>query len=345
MMYLFLISAFEDFFPKLDLCSNRFIYGTNLHDYYVPNCVFWNLSSPTHGGVFNFNTAAIKLVIEDCMFYRCITASYYGGSIYIQSSLAGIALSKICAVEGFTVNGYEGQFSYSSTSVNQPNSLYFVSFSGMGGGENSRCSSIHNYYGNQSISHCNSSYQNTYYYSSFSIGHTTSCVLKFCTSSSNKGSYGDIYLLGTGIKLITFSIVFNNTSPSVAIIYVVTGLSNMTFSYLKSNFNTLFMGPISISNSQIDHSGLFLTGTQVLLLDNNSIGSNQHTPYIEHFSTYLCHIETPPPSLTLMIENLSPCQTLPNPPTPHQTNPNECSQLFESSFLNYYVLFNFLIIL
>ena len=212
MWYLFLISAFEDFFPKQDSCPTRFKYGTNLHDYYVPNCVFVDLSSSDYGGVFNFNTAVIKLVIEDCMFKFCRTNSNYGGSIYLQSSSAGIVLSKICAVEGYTASSNYGQFSYSSSSINQPNSLYFVSFSRMGA--SARYSSIYNYYGNQSISHCNSSYQITTYYSSFHIGHTTSCVLKFLTSSSNRGSSQDIYLLGSGIKLITFSIVFNNTSPT-----------------------------------------------------------------------------------------------------------------------------------
>ena len=121
--------------------------------------------------------------------------------------------------------------------------------------------------------------------------------------------------------------------------------------FFFSNDGVLFTGLILITNCVIDNLLSIYSGNSVTISGNNCVGQGlcpNNTYYIQHLSTMLCQVPTPPETTQAYEgEDLTPCMTIPKPPTPPQTlypTPSECQIEISSknSFLFVSNVFNFL---
>ena len=226
MRYLYLILSFQDFFPFLPNCPNRYKFNTDIHNYYISQCYFsTNGNINDDGGVIHYKDAVVRAVIEESIFNNCsVVNSKNGGCIYFLCSLGGIVLNKVCARDCWgiaTSSSYvsEGQFLYSQTSQNLPNSIFLSTVSFCSPiFTNCRRSSLFLNSGVQNLTSLNSSFNNVQYYSCLYNTAPSILNIDFATIANQVASHSEVIRFhSTGIRKIYFSNIVNTSSPNTAI--------------------------------------------------------------------------------------------------------------------------------
>ena len=331
-------SSFSDYFPVRPIdCLSR--YETPPANFYLADCYFKMVTHhASKGGIMCYEMVNVHLVVEFCVFDTCMSNSD-GGAIFFSSTSGGIVVSKVCAIDcSIIASTIEGCFLYSTSGSNNKNSILFSTLSRCSSNsDNDRRSAVRLGNGNQTISNVNTTYCYNDYYSAYTL--QTSIFLKVQYNQIEHcypSGYTVIYIIsGSGTILFSENNFINNSSPSTSYGLFrstpsTTLITNCVFSINKG---VLFSGALTCSNSFIQHSDSLTTGLSISLVNTKPLGE---TFEIINFGTALCITPIPNPTNiqpTVEGNELTPCRTIPLPPTPPQSlplTPTECLIFSES---------------
>ena len=338
---LFLKKLFTDYFPSSS-CESKLL--NPMANYHMFNCVFQEITATNrNGGVINYNSFRVNLLIEECSFYSCnngwTNTHHYGGCVFFQCSEGSCVLTKICAFECSSGNHnsyhHQGQFAYLENS----NVNYVIHVSVM------KCPSFRVIYyqyspiymisGKQILESYNSSFNHLYGHSGFQSYLPNNFSAKFISICSNIAASSSIFTFQgkTGVfdHLIQSTNMVNNSTPTSGNIFnsLATNI-NAENCVFANNKDILFSGSITVKDSWIQHNFSLSTGNVIILTSSISTEGVAPTFDLRHFSTGLCLIPTPGPTPQQTLNGLecTPLYTLPLPPTECGVNQQEISYQF-----------------
>jgi len=320
-----LLSHFSDYFgsaPSKEISNYQATQSPDSGWYYVDNTYIGYFYQPA---IYLSTRNDINVSIEYCMFYN-ISAGLSSGTVVANIPNGRIVVANSCFARCYLDGTDYGQAfkmvidKYTcmimSVSLTQcaPDSII------------TRYALSYHSGGKHYFSYTNASKNILYQFSSF---YCTSCVnvsISYCTIRENNAIYAySLYIQSCSNSYIQFTNIYGNNSPTANTAVVYSG-SN---SYLTYVMNCIFMensgillaaaAPgMTLTNCIIQHiSGVgsgYVTGAV-------TITTQTATHNISHFRTYYCYPLEGNEGL-----NLSPCQTIPQPPT-NCLNPESLSGL------------------
>ena len=312
-------SSYSEFFPEY--CYSRF--NEPFPGYVVSNCLFTSfVSVGGNGGAIFFQDKYMNLLVEDCTARGCY-CTISGGFLYFSSSTGACVVNRVCGINcthGVYYSSH-GQFTYVYTSAVRLNNLLMSSFIQTTPFVSTYTTSYLGN-GNQTVKSYNSSDANVYQSSSFNSVAAQSLLAAFITAVNNRNSYAHVVLINSGnsVSKLLYSNFFNNTvGTSQAIITKDTPQTNLENCVFILNNGPLLSGYLIVTNCFINHTGTLTFNTLVTIIGGNPASA---TFGLAHFATAFCvtpdEIITNPP----VFLELSPCQTIPVPPTPPRTVPS-----------------------
>lgn len=257
---------------------------------YICNCFFSrSITFLGNGGVIYISGVTLFLDASYSMFYNC--SAKIGGAIYL--SAFNSSLRRICANRcscGMNSGGHFSQIAASMYNHVEFLSVLYCSHTPSSGSYSTRLNT-----GNQSVVNTNSSTNNGYQVSGFSMESPSSFTCSFCTFSNNKVSNSMCIYLYFNSGTVQFSNIIQNESPSYGIFFVNGGSPKMSNCIFQNNQNTLFYvnsGSLEVLHSLIGHSGKFSSKVSIITLTNNSFTS-AITYQIHFFNSIFCHADFP----------------------------------------------------
>jgi len=321
-------SSFSEYFPgdplflKLDSVKQPPL----PYNYFYKDCSFSNMVSRP---VSYYSDIEIKIMFENCLFYNCTANNkQVGGAFYINIPNGGCVFLRTCASCCQTESSYQLGYVYAHPDCH--NNFVFSSFE--------KCSidlvgypySLSLNSGMQSINNMNSSKNTGSQMSGFYSSSPNPLMFKYNTISNINNTNGySVYITGnTGFLKYSNFVDFKIPTSVLYTIYLSGGYV-MEYCIIKSWQNFAIYGGTSliVRFCYFDKTVNQTTGSFVF---QNSY-PNTATYVLEHFSTAMCIAQnpayppqTPHPSATQFNQNPENiCQTLPPPPTPAQTIPQD----------------------
>ena len=206
--------------------------------------------------------------------------------------------------------------------------------------------------GKQNISNLNSSNNICDVGSSIRCSNMVECTIKFSSFSRNSGIHP--FQIFEGSAFFTQNNLINNNSTlSNGLFYIYSAAALLILKinscFMVNNLFVLFQclgtSSMQIENCFINHNlTLLTTGVSIFINGENCLDFScfQNTHLIYHLSTGVCLAQlTPPPSNDEIYQlDVTPCITLPNPPTPPISlppSPTSCEIYSNNSnyFLSY----------
>jgi len=343
LLWVALLSGFHDFFPVQQECNKRYNTASDPYDSYFSDCFFTSIvANEGPGSTIYYSSAILRIVIERCVFYECKNSGAYdSGNIFFVSTSGEIVLSKICGSSCYTTNNARtGQFCHITSGPVQKR-VEFLLCSITQCSPNSTVGGYCSLYvgaGSQYYDKLNLSNNGAVRVSGLNSFNPFTYLMQYCNIVSNYASTYRVMYLQTGIntKISNFTNFVNNSSPHVS--YAVIDASQ-TFNFHSCVFTNngwiLFSGQITLSKCFITHLEQNITyGAGVYFYPEGICNNNPfcmiQTYEIIHFSSAMCDAATPAPTIIptspIFGEEVTPCATIPNPPTPHRTYPPSPSQ-------------------
>ena len=204
---------------KLNLKSNCISIRTINQNINMNNCLISIISSSENGGAISI-TSSYSLNINYTTFFLCISTSGNAGAIYFSLGL-NISFYSICAFNCKSASGYYYQFSALHTKNNQK--LDLISINNCSNLLGSR--TVGFFYGNQTISNINISFNNNIQRSGIYYANPNSMFSNYCTFYNNTvSSFCCIYLQGKTGTISKSNIILNNSpNTNYGVVYVEDG--------------------------------------------------------------------------------------------------------------------------
>jgi len=290
-------------------------------NYFVKDTVFRNMSgslAPIHI-IYFYN---LNMLIVDCLFHNCYTTNNGGGIYFSCADRGSFTIKRVCGSFCSTQTNFYGQFLHSSVPYTNRSMIQLLTLEKCAGSITTRYSALYISGGNLTFVENNISKCYSYQCSAFNLNSMQAFHARYCTFYANSAVYSMCmyfsYILYSNIQ---YSNILNNNSPSSdAVITIVNYPLNATNCIFMYNFHTLFKSTNTqfylFSGWLFHGSSIYTTGTLITSgVYNNNLETQ--TIVINHFSTYGCNPQA-------FAQDISPCQTIPHPPTPYQSIPPDC---------------------
>ena len=261
----------------------------------ISGCFFSRMSQLAGwGGVIYVQKRSLSLSIYNSIFYNC-SSSLAGGALYLSCSNSSLIM--ICAYRCSSAANHFAFLDASKKNYVEYVSLSYCSYITSG------VNPIQLYTGDQIVDSTNSSMNNANQVSGIRIDYSTSFSSSYCTfSNNNVAGYICIYLYSASGIISSANIVHNNSpSSSFGVVRAHFNPPIMKYCIFQDNQNTLFSvssGSLVISDSFLNHSGIFSTLTSVSTAINNSFTKTM-TYQMQFFKSIYCNAELPLPERTL----------------------------------------------
>ena len=332
MFLIYILNSFSDFFPERGFdCLTR--YQLPSSNFYLADCFFSSLYFVGSGGILNYNTDNVHLVVELCSFFNC-SCSVDGGAIYFVSLSGAYVINKCCAKNCRA--GSEGHFAYlQGNSMKNGDILYSTLYFCSPDNTGTKYYSIRTFPGKIGIKNTNSSFCISSHGSSFYIANGSPFFFNYSNIENGYSTYHCLHIMEatSECKISTINFINNTvTSASYAIIHSAIPLTFVFECVFYLNKGFLFNGFLTCQLSWFEHNSGLTIGSNVMIISSIPF---EFTYRLINFGTALCITPIPPPEPTTSSINgleITPCLTLYPNPTPPQSipqPPTEC--LFPSN--------------
>jgi len=243
------------------------------------------------GGVM-FLTGSVGLIIENTMFYMCLSTKE-GGALYVSVSTGySIQLRLLCSNKCYSTGAWF-HFGYLATASDH---LYsFITITGSAPSSNSFYYPFRIEGGNQTISNMNSTKNYAYAHTGYGVTNPIYGKTSFVSIYSNTAQHSIAVLFYGSSSLVTMSFinVLSNNSPNYGVIHLANGAKyHMQNSVFYGNLHYLFDHlagtSIKVSNSFISHSSNVQRGKGTFDFSSFVSYSLQTSIPITLFKTHWC---------------------------------------------------------